>query len=89
MARLDSDAEVEVRSALGTFEALGSRRAARLVANTLRELGARVPRGPNAAIEVVALLAEGLRHAELAERLPNFTDERQTTKRWGTLPMSR
>ena len=68
-------------SGFAIFEALGSKPAARLAANRLRQLGARVPRGPNAAtrrnaagltgreLEVVALLAEGLRNAEIAERL--------------------
>ena len=78
---MGSDDPALVRSALDSFEALGSRPAARLAGNRLRELGARVPRGPNAAtrgnpagltgreIEVVTLLGEGLRNAEIAERL--------------------
>jgi len=78
---VDSDDDTLVRSALATFEALGSRPAVRVAGNRLRELGARVPRGPNAAtrgnpagltareLEVVALLVDGLRNAEIAARL--------------------
>lgn len=81
VALVDSDDVRDVSAALSIFDALESPTAARLAANRLRQLGARVPRGPNAAtrrtpagltsreLEVVALLAEGMRNAEIAERL--------------------
>jgi ATP/maltotriose-dependent transcriptional regulator MalT len=81
VARLDSDDDDLIRAALATFETLGAPPAARLAANRLRESGVRVPRGPNAStranpagltgreVEVVALLVEGLRNADIAARL--------------------
>jgi DNA-binding CsgD family transcriptional regulator/tetratricopeptide (TPR) repeat protein len=79
--RADSDDPALVHTALKTFEELGSRPAAKMAANRLREIGARVPRGPNSTtranpagltareLEVVTLLVEGLRNADIAARL--------------------
>jgi DNA-binding CsgD family transcriptional regulator len=71
-----------VRSALETFERLGTRPAAAEARRALRDLGVRaVPRGPRAAtrenpaqltareLEVLDLLAQGLRNRAIAERL--------------------
>ena len=71
-----------LRAAHEQLRALGARPAAAIVARRLRELGERsVPRGPrpatrenpagltNRELEVLQLLAQGLRNAEIAERL--------------------
>ncbi len=82
LAMSDAEDEAALRRALEMFQRLEARPAAQRVAQRLRELGVRgVPRGPrpgtrrNAAgltrreLEVVDLLAEGLRNAAIAERL--------------------
>lgn len=80
-AAAEADDEVEMRAALAAFQELGAQPAAAQVARRLRELGATgVPRGPrprtrrNPAsltpreLEVLRLVAAGLRNAEIAER---------------------
>jgi DNA-binding CsgD family transcriptional regulator len=82
LALASSPEERDLREALERLQALGARPAAGIVARRLRERGARnVPKGPRARtqanpagltareLEVLALLADGLRDAEIADRL--------------------
>ena len=77
-----SDSEPELRRALTELQRLGARPAAQITARRLRERGIRaVPRGPHVAtranpgaltsreLEVLALLAAGLRNGDIARRL--------------------
>ena len=81
LALADGD-EPAQRDALAIFEGLGARPAAELVRRRLREQGVRdIARGPrpatranpqgltNRQLEILRLLAEGLRNAEIAARL--------------------
>lgn len=82
LALADADQEEPLRQAYDELQALGARPMAAIVARKLRERGARgVPRGPrprtrkNPAgltvreLEVLGLLTEGLRNAQIAKRL--------------------
>lgn len=80
-ALMDGD-ESAMRRAHAEFERLGARPAAAIVARRLREMGVRdIPRGPRPStrvnpakltereVEVLRLIAEGFRNAEIARRL--------------------
>jgi DNA-binding NarL/FixJ family response regulator len=78
---LGGDDDDALREALTQLQELGGQPAATFAARRLRELGAAVPRGPrpatrlNAAqlttreLEVLTLIADGLRNTEIADRL--------------------
>ena len=79
---MDTGEEQSLRRALDVLQQLGAAPAAAIVARRLRELGARgLPRGPRQTtrenpagltkreLEVLGLVADGLRDAEIAEQL--------------------
>jgi DNA-binding CsgD family transcriptional regulator/tetratricopeptide (TPR) repeat protein len=82
LARGDADEDESLRAALTELQALAARPAAAIVTRQLRERGAKgLPRGPRPAtrenpanltpreVEVLGLVAKGLRNAQIAERL--------------------
>jgi DNA-binding CsgD family transcriptional regulator len=82
LALADAGDEAALRRSFEELQRLGAQPAAAIVARRLRERGARgVPRGPRPAtrvnpanltpreLEVLALVAKGLRNSEIAERL--------------------
>ncbi|HET7901417.1 MAG TPA: response regulator transcription factor, partial [Candidatus Nanopelagicales bacterium] len=80
-ALLDSDDEIDVREARSRFDQLGATVLVARCDARLRSIGAKVPRGARASTranvggltdresEVLDLIAEGLRNAEIAARL--------------------
>src|SRR5690349_781534 len=80
-SRIFSGLEASLLEAIGIAHALGAAPLARRVAQQLRALGLRVPRGPRQStrsnragltgrqVEVLELLAEGLTNAAIADRL--------------------
>jgi len=80
-ALLDSDVEVDIREARALFDRLGARILVERCDEKLRSIGAKVPRGARAStranvggltdreVDVLDLLDEGLRNAEIAARL--------------------
>lgn len=81
LALLDGGGPEPLREALDICSDLGARPLAAIVSRRLRELGAPVPRGPRPStrgnpanlttreLDVLGLLAEGLRNSEIADRL--------------------